>query len=67
MIPKRELLELRTEWALDVNIIEKDYLLGWLLAGIANDQAAVHKGARHRIPAADGNGLRAIADDVSAF
>jgi predicted nucleotidyltransferase component of viral defense system len=39
MIPKRELLELRTEWALDVNIIEKDYLLGWLLAGIANDPA----------------------------
>ncbi|MGO9455974.1 MAG: hypothetical protein ACLP62_02850 [Acidimicrobiales bacterium] len=37
MIPKRELLDLRTEWALDVGVIEKDYLLGWLLAGIANE------------------------------
>ena len=38
MIPSRELLELRTEWALDVGVIEKDYVLGWLLAGIANNR-----------------------------
>ncbi|TME85312.1 MAG: WYL domain-containing protein [Chloroflexi bacterium] len=37
MIPSRELLELRTEWALDVGVIEKDYVLGWLLAGVANN------------------------------
>ena len=37
MIPKRELMELRTEWSLDVGVIEKDYMLGWLLAGIANN------------------------------
>lgn len=37
MIGNRELLELGTEWALDVRVIEKDYMLGWLLAGIANE------------------------------
>lgn len=38
MIPKEELLELRTEWQLDANVIEKDYVLGWLLAAIANEE-----------------------------
>lgn len=37
MIPGREVLELRNEWQIDVGVIEKDYVLGWLLAGIAND------------------------------
>lgn len=37
MIPAREILDLRTEWSLDVGVIEKDYVLGWLLAGIANE------------------------------
>lgn len=37
MIPAREVLDLRTEWSLDVGVIEKDYVLGWLLAGIANE------------------------------
>jgi predicted nucleotidyltransferase component of viral defense system len=36
VIPQRELAALRAEWALDQGIIEKDYVLGWLLAGIAN-------------------------------
>jgi len=36
VIPAREILELRTEWSFDVGVIEKDYVLGWLLAGIAN-------------------------------
>ena len=36
MIPAREVLDLRAEWSLDVGVIEKDYVLGWLLAGIAN-------------------------------
>ncbi len=36
MITQRELLALRAEWSLAVDVIEKDYLLGWLLAGIAN-------------------------------
>jgi predicted nucleotidyltransferase component of viral defense system len=35
MIPRRELDELRSEWSLDIGVIEKDYVLGWLLAGIA--------------------------------
>lgn len=36
MIPARELFDLRAEWSLDVGVIEKDYVLGWLLAGITN-------------------------------
>ncbi|MHB1981659.1 MAG: nucleotidyl transferase AbiEii/AbiGii toxin family protein [Sulfobacillus sp.] len=36
MISKRELEELRSEWDLDVNVIEKDYVLGWLLAAISH-------------------------------
>jgi predicted nucleotidyltransferase component of viral defense system len=35
VIPRRELDELRSEWSLDIGVIEKDYVLGWLLAGIA--------------------------------
>jgi hypothetical protein len=34
VIPKQELLHLRAEWQLDVGVIEKDYVLGWLLAAI---------------------------------
>ncbi len=34
MISKQELLQLRAEWQLDVGVIEKDYVLGWLLAAI---------------------------------
>ena len=37
MIPKAELLALRGEWSLSDEVIEKDYVLGWLLAGIAAD------------------------------
>jgi predicted nucleotidyltransferase component of viral defense system len=36
VIPAREILQLRAEWSLDVNVIEKDYVLGWLLAGIGH-------------------------------
>jgi predicted nucleotidyltransferase component of viral defense system len=35
VIPQRELAALRAEWILDQGVIEKDYVLGWLLAGIA--------------------------------
>jgi hypothetical protein len=38
MITKRELEQLRAEWSLDLAVIEKDYMLGWLLAGIANHE-----------------------------
>lgn len=37
MIPSREILQLREEWQISVGVIEKDYVLGWLLAGIANE------------------------------
>lgn len=36
MIPAGEVLALRDEWLLRPDVIEKDYVLGWLLAGIAN-------------------------------
>jgi len=35
VISRRELEQLRAEWTLDIGVIEKDYVLGWLLAGIA--------------------------------
>lgn len=38
MITKRELELLRAEWSLDLGVIEKDYVLGWLLAGIAQHE-----------------------------
>ncbi len=41
MISKHELLRLRGEWQLDVGVIEKDYVLGWMLAAIAAEPALV--------------------------
>jgi hypothetical protein len=38
VIGTRELQQLRAEWTLDIPVIEKDYVLGWLLAGIAQHQ-----------------------------
>lgn len=39
MIGRRELFDLRAQWGLDLGVIEKDYALGWLLAGIASEPA----------------------------
>ncbi|MHB1500784.1 MAG: nucleotidyl transferase AbiEii/AbiGii toxin family protein [Candidatus Dormibacteria bacterium] len=39
MIPQRELAALRAEWTLDQGVIERDYILGWLLAGITDHEA----------------------------
>jgi predicted nucleotidyltransferase component of viral defense system len=39
VISKQELLRLRGEWQLDVGVIEKDYVLGWMLAAIASEPA----------------------------
>lgn len=35
MIDKRELLALQSRWLLSADVIQKDYVLGWLLAGIS--------------------------------
>lgn len=35
MIAKRELESLSAQWSVRLDVIEKDYALGWLLAGIA--------------------------------
>lgn len=48
MISKREILDLATQTNLQPHVVEKDYVLGWLLAGInqhpALDEAWVFKG-----------------------
>lgn len=36
MIDRQEIMEFSREFSLTANIIEKDYVLGWLLAGISN-------------------------------
>lgn len=41
MINKQEIMEHAKKLKLDPRIIEKDYILGWLLAGIANDDEIV--------------------------
>ncbi|MEI6769750.1 MAG: nucleotidyl transferase AbiEii/AbiGii toxin family protein, partial [Betaproteobacteria bacterium] len=35
MIEKQEISEMARELSLDLHVVEKDYVLGWLLAGIA--------------------------------
>lgn len=37
MIPVAEIRALQAEWQLREDVIEKDYALGWILAGIASD------------------------------
>lgn len=39
MIPRQELLDLSTDFGLQPNVVEKDYALGWLLAGIGQHEA----------------------------
>jgi predicted nucleotidyltransferase component of viral defense system len=39
VIDRREILELAKEFGLTPNIVEKDYVLGWLLAGVFNHAA----------------------------
>jgi len=36
MINKQEILDFAWKLSLDPNIVEKDYVLGWLLAGISS-------------------------------
>ena len=38
MISKNELLEHAKAFSLNPEIVEKDYILGWILAGIAHNQ-----------------------------
>jgi len=50
MITKQEILDFSREFSLRPDIIEKDHVLGWLLAGIANNEALsdtwIFKGVR---------------------
>jgi predicted nucleotidyltransferase component of viral defense system len=40
MITKREILERAGEWNLRPEVVEKDYVLGWLLAAISQHSMA---------------------------
>ena len=44
MIDRRELLEKAREKKLNLMIVEKDYVLGWLLFGFAKNRKLVFKG-----------------------
>ena len=39
MISREEAFEFAREFQLEPNVVEKDYALGWLLAGIGNQMA----------------------------
>ena len=36
MIDRREILDMATQMSLNPHVVEKDYVLGWMLAGIAS-------------------------------
>ncbi|MEA1890318.1 MAG: hypothetical protein U9N50_11130 [Pseudomonadota bacterium] len=36
MINRQEIMDLAREFGLAANVVEKDYVLGWLLAGISS-------------------------------
>jgi predicted nucleotidyltransferase component of viral defense system len=36
LIDRREVMEFSREFGLDANVVEKDYVIGWVLAGISN-------------------------------
>ncbi len=36
MIAKQDILNRAAEWQLRAEVVEKDYVLGWLLAGVAS-------------------------------
>jgi predicted nucleotidyltransferase component of viral defense system len=40
VIPKHEILARAAEWSLRPDVVEKDYVLGWLLAAFANHKVA---------------------------
>lgn len=43
MISKQELMQARAEWQLDIGVIEKDYVLGWVLAAITTEPALAER------------------------
>jgi predicted nucleotidyltransferase component of viral defense system len=42
MIEKRDILDRAADWRLRAEVVEKDYVLGWVLAAIALDDVARH-------------------------
>lgn len=51
MIDKREILELAREFGLAANVVEKDYVLGWLRdeKAIRDGRTLSHPGAKRRM------------------
>ena len=48
MINKQEILDFAWKLSLDPNIVEKDYVLGWLLAGISSHSDLKSKWKRYQ-------------------
>lgn len=46
MINQRDLRARAAEWALREDVVEKDYVLGWALAGIGTEAALAHRAPR---------------------
>jgi predicted nucleotidyltransferase component of viral defense system len=64
MILHDELKNLETEWGLREDIIEKDYLLGWVLWGIGADPVLSESGRtllRRSLPSRSGRCLSVAA------
>ena len=50
MIDKREILEAASSFSLLPNIVEKDYVLGWILAGISAHEELAEAGSSRAVP-----------------
>ena len=51
MIDKREIIDAATVLALNPHVVEKDYVLGWLLWGIHNHEVIGKTGYSRAAPA----------------
>ena len=54
MITERDLRARVAEWALREDVVERDYVLGWVLAGIGTEPALRDGGSSTAAPASKG-------------
>ncbi len=50
MITRADIVERVTEWGLTEEVVEKDYVLGWLLWGIGTDPCSAQNGSSRAGP-----------------
>jgi hypothetical protein len=65
VITSQELNQLRTEWGLGTHTIEKDYVLGWVLAAIANGTCGYRPRKATRLMPTTGTSASAAAGEAS--